>query len=356
MAGLDGALALRARLDAEGKKIVFTNGCFDLLHVGHVRYLQQARALGDALVVGLNGDASVRSLKGAGRPLNPAEDRAELLVALECVDAVTVFEAPRATGLITLLRPHVYAKGGDYTVESLNVEERAALESAGARIEILSLVPGKSTSGTLTKIRGGEKGGRKLRIGVLGSGRGTNLEAIFSAIDRGSLEADVALAISDNESSRFLEIARNRGVDAVFVDPGPAENRFSPGAQKEVHDRLRAAGVDLVVLAGFMRRLKNPVLETFASKIINIHPSLLPEFRGVAAWEQALDAGVDETGCTVHLVNDEIDAGEILAQARVPLVPGDTAETLHARIQEAEYELYPRTIGEYGARVLSAEC
>src|SRR4030095_16267864 len=141
--------AIRERMGAEGRKLVFTNGCFDLLHVGHVRYLQQARALGDALLVAVNGDASVRALKGPTRPINTEEDRAEVLAALACVDFVTVFHTERVTELVEEIRPQVYAKGGDYTVESLNPEERAALEKVGTEIRILALVPGKSTTATL---------------------------------------------------------------------------------------------------------------------------------------------------------------------------------------------------------------
>lgn len=129
-----------------GGRLVLTNGCFDLLHVGHVRYLQQARELGDFLAVALNGDESVRTLKGPGRPLNSAADRAEVLAALECVDFVTVFPSVRATEVITAVRPAIYVKGGDYSPESLNSEELAALQTIGAKVEILPLVPGKSTS------------------------------------------------------------------------------------------------------------------------------------------------------------------------------------------------------------------
>jgi rfaE bifunctional protein nucleotidyltransferase chain/domain len=142
----------RDRLTARGSRLVFTNGCFDLLHVGHVRYLQAARALGDALAVGLNADASVRVLKGAGRPLNNEVDRAEVLAALACVDFVTIFTEPRATDLLTAVRPQIYVKGGDYTLETLNAEERIALEAAGAEIRFVPLVPGRSTTGLVEKI------------------------------------------------------------------------------------------------------------------------------------------------------------------------------------------------------------
>ncbi len=140
-------LGERARVLRDGGgRLVLTNGCFDLLHVGHVRCLQQARGLGDRLAVALNGDESVRSLKGPGRPINCAADRAEVLAALECVDFVTIFPAIRATEVIFATRPAIYVKGGDYTAESLDAEERAALDEVGAKIEILPLVPGKSTA------------------------------------------------------------------------------------------------------------------------------------------------------------------------------------------------------------------
>lgn len=137
-----------------GKKLVATNGCFDLLHVGHVRYLQAARAKGDVLIVGLNGDASVRGLKGAGRPLNSEKDRAEVLAALESVDLVTIFPEERATRFIEAVRPNVYVKGGDYSTNTLNPEERAALETVGAKIDIVPFEKGYSTSRLLEQLRG----------------------------------------------------------------------------------------------------------------------------------------------------------------------------------------------------------
>ena len=142
----------RDQLADEGQRVVFTNGCFDLLHVGHIRCLEAARALGEALVVALNGDESVRALKGPTRPINDERDRAEVLAGLACVDFVTIFHDPRVTDVIAKVRPHVYAKGGDYTVDSLDPGERAALESAGTEIRILPLVPGKSTTATIEKL------------------------------------------------------------------------------------------------------------------------------------------------------------------------------------------------------------
>ena len=137
-----------------GQKLVFTNGCFDLLHVGHVRYLAAARALGDALAVGLNGDASVRSLKGAGRPINREQDRAELVAALEAVDYVTIFPEVRTTNLLRAVRPQIYVKGGDYTPETLNTEEKIVLDEIGADIRIVPFEGGYSTTELINRLLG----------------------------------------------------------------------------------------------------------------------------------------------------------------------------------------------------------
>lgn len=139
-------------LQAEGRRLVATNGCFDLVHVGHVRYLRAARALGDALAVGVNGDESVRALKGEGRPLNRETDRAEVLAALACVDYVAVFSETRATQFLEQVRPAIYVKGGDYKPETLDADERGALARAGAEIKILPFETGYSTSGLIERI------------------------------------------------------------------------------------------------------------------------------------------------------------------------------------------------------------
>jgi rfaE bifunctional protein nucleotidyltransferase chain/domain len=143
---------IREKMQAEGRRLVLTNGCFDLLHVGHVRYLQLARDLGDALAVAVNSDDSVRALKGPTRPITAEQDRAEVLAALGCVDFVTIFPSVRATGVIEAVRPHIYVKGGDYTVETLDAGELAALQAAGAEIRILPLTPGASTTDILKKL------------------------------------------------------------------------------------------------------------------------------------------------------------------------------------------------------------
>ena len=149
--------AKNLRQEYATKKLVFTNGCFDLLHLGHVRYLAAARGLGDLLVVGLNGDESVRELKGQNRPINSQADRAEILAALEAVDHVIVFEEKRVTELLKDLRPDIYTKGGDYTRESLDPGERRLLEALGTRIEFVPLVEGKSTTNLIGAIKGGPK-------------------------------------------------------------------------------------------------------------------------------------------------------------------------------------------------------
>jgi rfaE bifunctional protein nucleotidyltransferase chain/domain len=149
---LDQLGAESGRLRVEGKRVVATNGCFDILHVGHVRYLAAARKLGHLLVVGLNGDDSVRQLKGRGRPVNRERDRAEVLTALESVDYVTIFLEKRATNFLRAAQPAVYAKGGDYTADTLDPEERAVLDEFGTRIEIIPFERGYSTSELLTRI------------------------------------------------------------------------------------------------------------------------------------------------------------------------------------------------------------
>ena len=144
--------AWREAMRASGKKLVVTNGCFDILHLGHVSYLESARNLGDALLVGINGDAAARQLKGPGRPVNSEADRAAVLAALASVDGVCIFADKTATKFLSAAKPDIYVKGGDYTLDTLNQEERRLVESAGGKIVILPLVPGKSTTALLEKI------------------------------------------------------------------------------------------------------------------------------------------------------------------------------------------------------------
>jgi len=338
---------LRDRLDSEGKKLVFTNGCFDLLHAGHVRYLNEARALGDAMVVALNSDASVKELKGPTRPINREKDRAELMAAMRAVDAVVIFGDKRATSLIETIRPHIYAKGGDYTVDSLNIEERAALDAAGTQICILALVAGRSTTKTILRMSATGDELRPLRLGVLGSGQGSNLRAIIEAIREGTLDAEIRVAITDRADSGFLKIAESAAIPTHIVGDGGESGRLDAAAQKEIAEHLQRAQVDVVVLVGFMRILKDPVISLYEGRLVNVHPSLLPKYKGAHAVEDALEDGEIETGCSVHLVTAEIDAGRILAQAKVPILVGDTVDVLHQRIKEQEHRLLPQILAEW---------
>jgi len=151
---LQSVVPWRAKLRASGTRLVVTNGCFDILHLGHVTYLESARNLGDVLLVGVNSDASVRALKGPTRPVNSEFDRARVLAALESVSAVAVFAEPRAVDFLRVAQPEIYVKGGDYTLETLDQDERRAVEDHGGRIIILPIVEGKSTTGVLHRIAG----------------------------------------------------------------------------------------------------------------------------------------------------------------------------------------------------------
>jgi rfaE bifunctional protein nucleotidyltransferase chain/domain len=150
---LESAVAQREKLRATGRKVVLTNGVFDLLHTGHLHFLQAARAQGDALFIALNGDASVRALKGPSRPVQSEEQRAYALGALVCVDAIVIFREPRLTAEIRELRPDVYCKAGDYTLDKLDPDERAALTAAGTHIEFLPFLPGFSTTNLIARIK-----------------------------------------------------------------------------------------------------------------------------------------------------------------------------------------------------------
>lgn len=191
-----------------------------------------------------------------------------------------------------------------------------------------------------------------LRLGVLGSGKGSNFRAIMEQIIDGRLDAEVRIVISDVENSGILSFARDFGVPGLYVRPGRFRTRLEPEIEEDIVRLLLEAEVELVVLAGFMRIVKQPFLSAFPRKIINIHPSLLPKFRGLEAWKQALMAGEKTTGCTVHYVGAEVDAGEILGKETVPILSDDTPESLHARIQRSEHVLLPEVI----ARIAEGSC
>ena len=188
---------------------------------------------------------------------------------------------------------------------------------------------------------------RNFRLGVLGSGKGSNFVAIADAIAAGQVPATVSMVLSDVATSGILERARERNLPARFIAPGTFRAKLDEQAETAFIEALRDAQVDLVVLAGFMRVLKGDFLRAFEGRIINIHPSLLPSFPGLEAWKQALDHGVKITGCTVHYVDAGVDSGPIIAQEPVPVFDGDTAETLHVRIQTAEHELYPKCVAAF---------
>jgi len=183
-----------------------------------------------------------------------------------------------------------------------------------------------------------------IKLGILGSGSGSNMQAIMDAIDAGTLDAEIVLVMSDFEDAYILERARKAGLRAEVIDCGGFKSKFPEDKQAQVAARLKEAGVELVCLAGFMRLVKQPLLDAFPDRILNIHPSLLPAYPGLMAWKQAVDDGASESGCTVHYVDAGMDTGAIIKQARVPVLQDDTAETLHARIQVEEHKLYPEVI------------
>jgi len=189
-----------------------------------------------------------------------------------------------------------------------------------------------------------------IKLGVLGSGSGSNMQAILDAIEAGTLDAEIVLVLSDNPDGYILERARKAGIPAEVIDCGGFKTKFPDESQSAVAAQLKAAGVELVCLAGFMRLVKQPMLDIFPERILNIHPSLLPAYPGLMAWKQAVEDGASESGCTVHYVDAGMDTGPIIKQAKVPVVAGDSAETLHARIQLEEHALYPEVVAAIAAQ------
>jgi len=182
------------------------------------------------------------------------------------------------------------------------------------------------------------------RLGVLGSGKGSNFAALADAIGAGKIPAQAAIVLSDVESAGILAHARERKIPAQFIPPGKFRTKLEDESERAFVEVLRAAKVDLIVLAGFMRVLKGEFLRAFEGRILNVHPSLLPSFPGLQAWKQALDHGVKVTGCTVHFVDAGVDSGAIIGQQAVPVLDYDVPESLHARIHSAEHELYPKCV------------
>lgn len=184
-----------------------------------------------------------------------------------------------------------------------------------------------------------------IKLAVMASGRGTNLAAILAAVEAGRVDAEPILVLSDNPEAPALDIARDHGVAALGLSPREAGGRAA--FFRLVEERLMEAGADLIALAGFMRLLPASLVQRFRWRILNIHPALLPAFPGLDAVRQALDYGVRVTGCTVHFVDEGMDTGPIVLQAAVPVLPGDTVESLAARIQREEHRIYPEAIQLY---------
>ena len=195
---------------------------------------------------------------------------------------------------------------------------------------------------------------KRLPIGIIGSGKGSNCRAILERIRSGELTAEARVVISDVLDAPILDIAREFAVPNGYLAPGQFRTRLEPDVESALVNMLQDAGVHLVVLAGFMRVLHAPMLKAFPRRIINIHPALLPKFPGLEAWKQALAAGEKVSGCTVHFVDEKIDHGEIIAQREVPILPGDTPESLHRRIQITERELFPAVITKFCERYQAA--
>lgn len=182
-----------------------------------------------------------------------------------------------------------------------------------------------------------------LRIGVLVSGSGTNLQAIIDRIEAGELDAKIEVVISDKQAARGLERARHHGIDALFLDRTKYATPREYNAA--LRDALLAHEVELVVMAGYMRLLGSEVLEAFDNRVLNLHPSLLPSFAGANGIREAFEHGVQVTGVTVHLANERFDEGAIIAQEPVMIDRDDTLESLEAKIHEVEHRLYPKVIG-----------
>ena len=195
----------------------------------------------------------------------------------------------------------------------------------------------------------------RLVIGVLGSGKGSNAQAIFDAIREKRLDACVACVLSDVEDAFILERARRAGIPARFISAAPFRTKLEGEAERRYVEALREYGVEVVVLAGFMRIIKRGMLAAFPHRIVNLHPALLPAFPGMESWKQALEYGVKVAGCTVHFVDAGTDTGPILLQKVVPVLEGDTPATLHARIQEQEHVALPEALGLLAARRVRVE-
>ncbi len=184
----------------------------------------------------------------------------------------------------------------------------------------------------------------KLKLGVLGSGSGSNMQSIVDAIKAETLDAEVRLVLADFPDAKILERAARHNIPAQYLNCAPWKTKLEGAAEDKCIELLKAAGVDTVVLAGFMRIVKPKLLAAFPDRVLNIHPALLPAFPGVHSWTQALEYGCKVAGVTVHFVDAGTDSGPILVQRAVPVLEDDTPETLHARIQVEEHQAYPEAL------------
>ena len=184
----------------------------------------------------------------------------------------------------------------------------------------------------------------RLNLGVLGSGAGSNMQSIVDAIAAGELDAEVKLVLADVPGAKILDRAERHGIPCRYLDCAPWKTKLEGPAEEECIRLLKEAGVDTVVLAGFMRIVKPGLLAAFPNRVINIHPALLPSFPGVHGWTQALEYGCKVAGVTVHFVDAGTDTGPIIVQKAVPVLEDDTPETLHARIQVQEHLAYPEAL------------
>ena len=333
------ARALRDRLHREGRRVVFTNGCFDLLHAGHVRYLEQARRLGDALIVGLNSDASVRELKGPGRPLNSEFDRAEVLSGLRAVDGVVVFDSLRATELIRELKPHLYAKGGDYTPESLERSERDALAEAGSVIRILPLLPGRSTTGLIQKVN------PSLRVALWGPDYHDLVRFLLDLPRQGLSQIQLVLVIAADLSSANQQILDQKGVvtlSGAGSQGGLGEPIWGAGLQALSEHR-----VDLLVvapgassfLAEFGAELKLPAL--------CLHHGSMPGSDPAESLSEAISQGELSAVCTLHEWGGGQQDGKVWLQAEVPIRLGDDLQSLQARLAQQGQVLLHKALAHW---------
>ena len=184
----------------------------------------------------------------------------------------------------------------------------------------------------------------RLKLGVLGSGAGSNMQSIVDAIDAGTLDAEIRIVLADVQDAKILDRAKRRSIPCRYLDCAPWKTKLEGPAEDRCIEILRSAGVDTVVLAGFMRIVKPKLLAAFPNRVLNIHPAILPAFPGVHSWTQALDYGCKVAGVTVHFVDAGTDSGPILVQKTVPVMEDDTPDTLHARIQVQEHIAYPEAL------------